>query len=516
MLNEYCNFDRAMLPCSSNERLDWLIALIWPLLLIIGYIIADLYLFHWFVIPIYFCGVLMSIDAIHWIRGKMDTFDPRGLVGLFGCNFFVLSPILAVYYRVDHVGEVFLDDFRPWMGGMAILNLFGIMTYLIVERKISLKPKTIKKFWSENIARSSLILPLALFIIGLCHIYYTAKGGGISAYMAKKTYGDRGALAGTVGLGPLFVIGRALPIMLLITITAWFRKSGRKAGIVLVGITIFTFLVAQFLIVGFTGSRSSTMWALFWAAGIIHFFWRPIPVKLVIISMVPLLLFLYLYGFYKELGTKTFDLFTGRTSLESLEYETKRTFARVLVGDMGRSDVQAAILSIVTNPNRDYDFYYGKTYLTSAVSMIPRRIWPSKPDDAGKVIAGTDMFYGKGSYQSERSLYVLGKRSTHIYGLAGEAMLNFGVWGVIPAFAVWGYIVGTIRRRILNYSPGDMRLLIVPFWVLISFFLLIQDLDNFVEVSVFNLLIPGFIIWLISFKTYRQDNNVNNLTDQLY
>lgn len=511
MFDEDNALSMAMRPCLACDKLDWSISVIWPLMFIAGYAIADTYLFHWFIIPIYFCGVLISVDAVHWFRSKMDTFDPRGLVGLFGCNFFVLSPILAAYYRADTVGEICLDDMRPWLGGMAFLNLFGIILYLFIERKTSQRPIVVKKCWLDNPGRSMVILPLSVMIIVLCHVYFIIKGGGISAYIIYKTYGEIGQMGATVGLGPINVIGRALPIVLLIAITVWFRKSGRQVSFVLIAMTLLVFLVGQFMVAGFTGSRASIMWALFWAAGIIHFFWRPIPVKLVIISFVPLMLFLYLYGFYKALGAKSFGIFTGEVSIKSLEYETRMTFARVLIGDMGRSNVQAILLSVVTDPRREYDFWYGKTYLTSVVSMIPRRIWPSKPEDNGKVVAGTEIFYGRGSYVSRWSEGVgIGRRATNIYGLAGEAMLNFGVWGILPAFAVWGCVVGWFRRRILNYSAGDMRLLIMPFLILLSFFLLIQDLDNLVETSVYNLLVPAVIVWVISFKTYRQNDDEAN------
>ena len=507
----------AMKPYLDCDNLDWLIAFIWPLLFITGYMIADSYIYHWFVIPVYLCGVLISVDAVHWCRGKMDTFDPKGLVGLFGCNFFVLSPILVAYYRVEKVGEIYIDDFRPWMGWMAFLNLFGIMLYRFIEKRTSQKPTTIKKEWLENTASSMTILPLIVLFTALCYIYFVIRGGGILANIESRTYGASASTESTVGMGPFFVVSRSLPMMVLITITVWFRRSGRRVSWASVLITLFVFLVAQFLVAGFTGSRSATMWALFWAVGIMHFFWRPIPVKLVIISIVPLLLFLYLYGFYKYLGARSFDIFTGQASIESLEYKSKRSFAGVLIGDMGRSDMQAGILSVVIDPGQKYDLRHGRTYLTSFMSVIPRKIWPSRPDDNGKVVAGTEILYGKGSYQSARGIYNIGRRATQIYGLAGEAMLNFGVWGVLPAFAVWGYVIGFIRRRISSYTIGDMRLLIAPYWILMCFHALIQDLDNFVEVSVFNLLIPAFAIWLISLKVYRQndddaDSQVENLT----
>lgn len=494
----------AMKPCLSCDIIDIVIAAIWPFLFIAVYAISEPYLQHWFVVPVYMCGVVISIDAVRWVRGKMDTFDPRGLVGMFGCNFFVLSPILTAYYKSNSIGHVTMDDVRLWLGLMAFLNFIGILVFKFVENRVSQRQFVAKKLWTENTERSLLILPLAVLVIAACHAYFVLKSGGISAYIAHRTYGDISILAGGVGLGPINVIGRALPIMLLITITVWFRRSGREASFVKIGIVLFVFLVTQFLVAGMTGSRAAIMWALFWAVGIIHFFWRPIPIKLVLVSIIPLVLFLYLYGFYKEMGTKSFGVFTGQTSLKSLEHESKRTFAKVLVGDMGRSDVQAGILSSITDSNHDYDYWYGKTYLTSGVSMVPRRIWPAKPEDNGKVIAGSEILYGKGSYAGRHTVGI-GKRATRIYGLAGEAMLNFGIWGILPAFAVWGFIVGVIRRKVLNYPAGDMRLLVAPYWMLTTFFLLIQDLDNFVETSVFNLLVPAFLVWCISLKSFNNN-----------
>jgi hypothetical protein len=156
MLDEDYDLSMAMKPCSPCDYIDWLVSAIWPLLLIVGYAIADTHVFHWFVIPVYFCGILISPDAVHWCRGKMDTFDPRGLVGLLGCNFFVISPILVAYYKIDQVAQIpfYVDDMRKWLGWTASLNLFGIMLYKYIERKVSRKPVAVKKYWLDNVARS--------------------------------------------------------------------------------------------------------------------------------------------------------------------------------------------------------------------------------------------------------------------------------------------------------------------------------------------------------------------------
>jgi len=188
MFDENYDLSMAMKPCSPCDNIDWLVSIIWPLLFIVGYAIADIYVFHWFVIPVYLCGVLISTDAVHWCRGKMDTFDPKGLVGLFGCNFFVISPILVAYYEVDHAGGLlYLDDMRTWLGWMAVLNFFGILLYKYIEKKISRKPIIVKKYWFDNTALSAVILPLSIFIIVSCQVYFIISGGGISAYISSKT-----------------------------------------------------------------------------------------------------------------------------------------------------------------------------------------------------------------------------------------------------------------------------------------------------------------------------------------
>src|ERR1700723_1762590 len=32
---------------------------------------------HWFVIPAMVCGVLIGVDVIRWLRGRLDFFDPK-------------------------------------------------------------------------------------------------------------------------------------------------------------------------------------------------------------------------------------------------------------------------------------------------------------------------------------------------------------------------------------------------------------------------------------------------------
>lgn len=48
--------------------------------------------YHWFVIPVSLCGILIGCDAADWIRGRLDIFDPVGIIGLLGVLFFFCTP----------------------------------------------------------------------------------------------------------------------------------------------------------------------------------------------------------------------------------------------------------------------------------------------------------------------------------------------------------------------------------------------------------------------------------------
>src|SRR5688572_7022143 len=82
---------------------------------------------HWFVVPVLMCGALIGMDAVDWFRGKINIFDPFGIVGLLGFHFFFLAPLLHVYWQYWPLYNVANppDDYRPFLGSMAALNFLG-------------------------------------------------------------------------------------------------------------------------------------------------------------------------------------------------------------------------------------------------------------------------------------------------------------------------------------------------------------------------------------------------------
>jgi hypothetical protein len=161
--------------------------------------------------------------------------------------------------------------------------------------------------------------------------------------------------------------------------------------------------------------------------------------------------------------------------------------------------VQAVEMEVLVSKPWPYQYRYGTTYLSAMVSLFPRQLWPSKPLDTSRIIAGTEMLYGPGTY-GPLKFTGSGSRSTQLYGLAGEAMLNFGLWGIPAAFAVWGFIIGKMRQRVYSFKAGDMRLFMSGFWLLFSFVMIGSDSDQFVWFFMSLYIIPATLVYLISDK----------------
>jgi hypothetical protein len=62
---------------------------------------------HWFIGPVLVCGILIGIDFVDWLRGRMNLFDPVGILGVLGFHAFFL------FQYGTSVGLVLLFTCRP-------------------------------------------------------------------------------------------------------------------------------------------------------------------------------------------------------------------------------------------------------------------------------------------------------------------------------------------------------------------------------------------------------------------
>lgn len=444
---------------------------------------------HWFVIPVFLCGVITCVDALRWIRNQISLLDPIGIIGLFGFWFFFVAPLLHVWfdYWMPFTAVIPPQDWREWVGMLAFFNFTGLIAFKLAMRTSVRNSNTRLSLWliDGRIFWPVLITGLLLTAVLQIAAYY--QFGGISGYITSYEETRFGSLAFR-GWGIWFVFSESFPALLFIAYILLAQKNKILQGPFFILLALFSFLILKLVFGGLRGSRSELIFSLFWALGTVHLGLKPLSKRAVYLLLVFALIFMYLYGFYKGAGREVVSVLLGRVSPSYLEERTRRDELTVLLGDLSRTDIQSFLLYRIMKV-RDYKYAWGRTYVGAISLLVPRSLWPDRPPT--KVKEGTEAQYGMGSFVPDVF------QSSKVYGLAGETMLNFTPLSIPIGFAFWGFLVARIRRFLASLSCGDPRLLIASWFVLAgSIVFLIGDSDNLVFFFVKNVALLYFVVWI--------------------
>jgi len=467
---------------------------------------------HGFVVPVWLCGMLIGVDAVDWIRGRCDVFDPVGLIGVLGIHFYFLAPLLHVgtQYWMGYIEPP--ADWRTWLEAMGWLNVAGLVIYRVTlllltsnVRQVAMssrsgEPSRIVTSTMNEVHAAQLAAPtnqfrwqlnarwfvtamgVALAATALLQMVVYARFGGIGGYVEAYTE----SADNFTGYGLLFMFSEAFPILAAIAAAYWAsRDNQRRTWLVVLSILV-GFILLKLIFGGLRGSRGHFIYGLFWAVGIVHLVVRPLPKRLFAAGGLFLVLFMYGYGFYKSFGADAVQALDGSAARAELLESSTRTLDAVVLGDLARSDVQAFELYRLTHdPLSTYELTWGETYLGAVSVLIPRSIladrWPTK------IKAGTDLLFGEGVYESD----MIG---TNAYGLAGEAMLNFGPLGALLSFVMLALVVVVVQRWSRAIARGDSRQYIAPFVVSLVFMVLIWDSDVVVFYTIKEGLLPALVL----------------------
>ena len=244
------------------------------------------------------------------------------------------------------------------------------------------------------------VILCAITFLLQAYVYY--RFGGISGFI--RTFGSTrsGEASEFLGLGWLFTLAESFPVLFVILCTALAKRQLRRAR----PLTLLLYLSASAPLVllfgGLRGSRGNTIYTMVYILGIIHLTVRPLSRGSVALYAAFLLLFMYIYGFYKSSPDLFFDpaslvyRVASADSRAHLEKTTGRSLQTVLIGDLDRSDVQAYLLFRTTHPASDVKLAYGRTYVDGALAFVPYRLSHYRPP--GKLQYGTNAMYGEGTY----------------------------------------------------------------------------------------------------------------------
>lgn len=485
----------AVLPAPSNPRrlaLQTVSADVAHLLYATGFCVAVLAAFiavtpdmrHWFVAPVLICGVLIGADAIGLLTGTRDIFDPIGIIGLLGLHFFFLAPLLHVYwgYWIDDVKGP--PDWRVWLGLMAVLNATGLLLYrwARTETRRRTRPAPVpQRRWGICRARFGLFLGCLLVVTPMLQLWIYSMYGGVAGYIDMASEGPEAFR----NMGVLFLVSESFPTLALIGFAIYGADSRRARSLLVVLGVMLLFFVLRFFFGGLRGSRSTIVWSMFCAAGVMHLWLRALPRRVLLAGIAFLIVFMYFYGLYKGSGRAVIDILQGRAVITELEEKTSRPIESTLLGDLARSDVQALLLYRSVTPS-DAEFAWGRTYLGAAALLVPRFVWPDRL--AGKIEVGTDFQYGSGSYALGRF------ESLRVYGLAGEALINFGPLAVPLSYVALGWLVRRVRRFASELHEKDTRVLLLPLLVSLCVTMVVSDADNLLFLAAQNGMMPFLLL----------------------
>jgi len=451
------------------------------------------------------CNLLL-IDTIKSVRGKLDLFDPSFLIGGFSIFFFLISPVAQLQWDFWPFLPSMQDD-QIWIDSWALLNFIGVCIYIWSKNK-PLKNKiatyNFTKSYIINNNKFKVILFLFLFICLVAQIKVYISFGGVSGFINTFTTRQEEGVSEVdpfEGLGLIMLVAESFKFILAIGVIYYAKRSGKwksnRSFILLMLLLLFVFIFFG----GLRGSRSSTMFPLFFAAGMYHFWIRKLTGKLILFGLIGVLAFSTSYYWYKIAGTQGIEAIFDSSLRSDFHSDRQDANQYLIVRDLGRMDFQSLALKRVYG--EDYPLAFGRTYLVSIFSSIPKVIIPYSPDQITK--EKTELIYGEGSYYSDGS-----RQTTLVLGQFGESLINFGFLGVLVFYFLMGRWVYWVRSYINNLSKDDARRFFLPTLSFIPLLFMITDMNVILYQLVRYLTLPFLMMLFCCDVQYKYSNRENN------
>ncbi len=446
---------------------------------------------HWFVFPVYFCGVLVTRDAVDWLRGRLPVFDPVGLFGCFGVHFFFLAYLLHPYVDFYWHYPFPPNDWRPWLGYSATLNLVGLILYrLILRRSPKWTPRTQWILHRPRFLAATVVTLTASFMMQI--YFYRQFGGILGAIYAREDPSRAGDPFR--GLGWAMTIAESFPIIAVMAALVLTRKSRFWSSRLSLPALLLGSLLLCFFFGGLRGSRSTIFLVLFWTVVLFHFLVRPL--RRVYLLVAPLILFFFMFGYiyYKHGGVEGALHFGDPEIIDEIEDHIGfgNTDDFIVLHDFARADAQALVLYLVTTDN-EYRYALGRTYLSALTSIVPRVIWPSRPEDSNR--EKVELLYGSGPGPDRVVSWV--------FGLAGEAIFNFGPVAAPLTFVLFATAVLAASRTARLFQGDDARVLLWPLLLYACFALPLAEARLILFLFVKSGLIPLLVVYAGSRRVVR-------------
>lgn len=416
-----------------------------------------------------------------------SVFHPIPLVSIILFIFFLLPPLFAYHYKIGLLYITKDIDFDFYLPLISWIYLLGIILFyfgcvLGYKNIVALELKT-------EISNKNLLLITTFFlsISFFAQLVIFVKFGGIYGYMNAWT-DDRSNFD---GLGKWFMLAEPFPIILIFFIFIKYREKLRNNFYLLV-LTFLIFFGSKMLFGGLRGSRSNTIWGLFWFAGLVHLYLYKLKKIHFIIGIIFLSIFMPIYGVYKTYGV---DSLGGEYSISDTNRYENNPLLDIYVNDFSRASINAFQMSQYFNT--DYKEKLGSTYYSSVLILLP--FLKNSYTGHDKNTAGSELVYEQKMSLSYKDDF----DNSRVYGVYGEGLLNFGPYAGVFLFFVFGYLVMKLDNLSRSVGKDNFLILFVPFLSNLSFVLLLSDSDNAIFFLIKNGLLPAIYIYVLYMMSIR-------------
>lgn len=444
-------------------------------------------------------GALVGSDAFDALRGRRDIFSPRSLVSVLMVNGFYIAPLLHVIAETYPQYIVLPRDMPLALSNVAMLNLVAALLYFLALR-VGASSTHVESMSREanDAPRSLRAISHAALVLGLLSLgvflLTVLQAGGPAGWLSTQ-FNYREDLASS---GVLLSLSEPFPTLFMISALAKLKVSKLSQPKLGIAIAVLFVLVVgtTFVTSGLRGSRANLVWPLLSMLVLVHVAFFSLKKRWIVAIALTAIAFAGVYDVYKKTGTGGVSDLRQGTFATSAEYEDLEFGPLSLVlGDFSRTGVQAVILdrSVVD----DYSWGWGSTYLGGVLQFVPgvdaADIVPTKS------VVATNVLYGEGAADVRDSL------TTRIYGLQGEALLNFGPVGFVLVLLPFAALLRVADAR---FHAAQVRqrfggIIIASFLTPALMLLFVSDLDNVVRYVTSKAMLPILVVPVAAYLLSR-------------
>jgi hypothetical protein len=343
-----------------------------------------------------------------------------------------------------------------------LLGAIGIMIGLLPmrRRESGAPPFAQLDDLASRLRPLPVILAISAGILWQLYVLLAQVRGQVAGLLSAYAVGDDYNPGGF--LGTLVVVTSNIAIATIVVAFPTLRRPGALRRIVIFA----TFCLAGLFVV--RGHRN-LLGMLVLPLLALYMIGRPIPARRLVAGVLGGYVFLYAVGVVRNFGLAKIANLSGAVDV--------RQAFDPLAGEFGTS--YSVFTRWRASPiQRDAEL--GATYTRDVVlNIVPHQIWPDRPPTAS-------IAFSMDYYRTRNLTLGLG------YSPVIEAIANFGIWGILPVFAVFAMLV----RRIENAAQSG------GFAALLAYAYLIPAVVNWNRIDMATNVKMFLVSWCIAVGLY--------------